>query len=75
VKTREPPYTEPYVRWCERTVAEIISYLLLDANNVYKLCQGGDAYACVGICILALIIKLKEEKHDRYRAISKNPGI
>lgn len=37
--------------------------------------QGGDAYACVGTCILALIIKLKEEKHDRYRAISKNPGI
>jgi RNA-directed DNA polymerase len=26
----EPPYTEPFVRWCERSVAEIISYLLLD---------------------------------------------
>jgi len=23
--------------------------------------QGGDAYACVGICILALIVKLKEK--------------
>ncbi len=26
----EPPYTERYVRWCERTVIKIINYLLLD---------------------------------------------
>ncbi len=26
----EPPYTERYVRWCERTVGKIITYLLLD---------------------------------------------
>ena len=26
----EPPYTEPYVRWCERSVRELISHLLLD---------------------------------------------
>ena len=30
-------------------------YCKSTANNVYKLCQGGDAYACVGTCILALI--------------------
>jgi len=26
----EPPYTERYVRWCERSVDELIIYLLLD---------------------------------------------
>ena len=26
----EPPYTERYVRWCERTAGEIIASLLLD---------------------------------------------
>ncbi|MFL2101613.1 CPBP family intramembrane glutamic endopeptidase [Desemzia sp. FAM 23989] len=26
----EPPYTERYVRWCERTVNKLIIYLLLD---------------------------------------------
>jgi RNA-directed DNA polymerase len=26
----EPPYTERHVRWCERTVREIIPYFLLD---------------------------------------------
>ena len=31
MKTKEPPYTEPYVRWCGRTVNKIIIYLLPDA--------------------------------------------
>ena len=31
VKLIEPPYTERYVRWCERSVGEIIAYLLLDS--------------------------------------------
>ena len=26
----EPPCTERYARWCERSVGEIIAYLLLD---------------------------------------------
>jgi hypothetical protein len=26
----EPPYTERYVRWCERSVDELIIYPLLD---------------------------------------------
>ncbi|HEY4322473.1 MAG TPA: hypothetical protein VGN20_00765, partial [Mucilaginibacter sp.] len=26
----EPPYAERHVRWCERTVGEIIPYFLLD---------------------------------------------
>ena len=26
----EPPYAERHVRWCERTVREIIPYFLLD---------------------------------------------
>ena len=30
MKTKEPPYTEPYVRWCGRTVNKIIIYLLPD---------------------------------------------
>jgi len=32
----EPPYTERYVRWCERTVIKIINYLLLDLCNLIK---------------------------------------
>lgn len=31
VKLIEPPYTERYVRWYERSVGEIIAYLLLDS--------------------------------------------
>jgi len=30
IKTIEPPYTERYVRWCERTMGEIITHFLLD---------------------------------------------
>ena len=30
VKLVEPPCTERYARWCERSVGEIIAYLLLD---------------------------------------------
>ncbi|MBN2771692.1 MAG: hypothetical protein JXR90_13425, partial [Spirochaetes bacterium] len=29
--TKEPPCTERYARWCERTVGKIITYLLLDS--------------------------------------------
>ncbi len=29
-KLGKPPCTERYARWCERTVGEIIAYLLLD---------------------------------------------
>ena len=28
--SKEPPYTERYVRWCERSEREIIPFLLLD---------------------------------------------
>ena len=31
VKLIEPPCTERYARWCERSVGEIIAYLLLDS--------------------------------------------
>ena len=31
MKTKEPPYTEPYVRWCGRSVDKIIIYLLPDS--------------------------------------------
>lgn len=30
MKTKEPPYTERYVRWCGRSVDKIIIYLLPD---------------------------------------------
>ena len=30
----EPPYTERYVRWCERSVSEIITHLLLDSQPI-----------------------------------------
>ena len=33
VKLIEPPCTERYARWCERSVGEIIAYLLLDCNG------------------------------------------
>ncbi len=32
----EPPYTEPYVRWCERTMIKLINYLLLDLGTYFK---------------------------------------
>ena len=33
MKTKEPPYTERYVRWCGRSVDQIIIYLLPDLSN------------------------------------------
>jgi len=29
----EPPYTDPYVRWCERTGSELIATFLLDMDK------------------------------------------
>nr|DAH77422.1 MAG TPA: hypothetical protein [Caudoviricetes sp.] len=29
----EPPCTERYARWCERSVGKLITYLLLDWRN------------------------------------------
>ena len=28
----EPPYTEPYVRWCERSTSQLMASLLLDCD-------------------------------------------
>lgn len=42
VKTKEPPYTERYVRWCGRSVDKIIIYLLPDfyeRGAVVIICQ------------------------------------
>ena len=36
----EPPLAEPHERWCERSVGEIIAYLLLDC---LKSLKGGGA--------------------------------
>ena len=32
-QTTEPPYTEPYVRWCERTTVQLMNGLLLDSYH------------------------------------------
>ncbi|MCR5687874.1 MAG: hypothetical protein K6G58_07640 [Lachnospiraceae bacterium] len=40
VKLIEPPLAEPHERWCERSVGDIIAYLLLD-YNIYLLHKGG----------------------------------
>ena len=29
----EPPYTEPYVRWCERSTSQLMASLLLDLKS------------------------------------------
>ena len=36
VKTKEPPSTERYARWCGRTVNKIIIYLLPDCEKIFK---------------------------------------
>ena len=30
----EPPYTDPYVRWCERSTSQLMASLLLDWGNI-----------------------------------------
>ena len=30
----EPPYTDPYVRWCERSTSQLMASLLLDCLKV-----------------------------------------
>ena len=32
----EPPYTDPYVRWCERSTSQLMASLLLD-SSFYKI--------------------------------------
>lgn len=29
----EPPYTEPYVRWCERSTSQLMASFLLDCGT------------------------------------------
>ena len=29
----EPPYTDPYVRWCERSTSQLMASLLLDFQH------------------------------------------
>jgi hypothetical protein len=33
----KPPYAERHVRWCERTVGELIPHLLLDYLDIFLL--------------------------------------
>ena len=42
MKTKEPPSTERYARWCGRTVNKIIIYLLPDFDNSPILFQTAD---------------------------------
>ena len=52
VKLIEPPCTERYARWCERSVGEIIAYLLLDwfVSRCMALCAVfGEGMAVVTI--------------------------
>lgn len=32
----EPPYTDPYVRWCERSTSQLMASLLLDLESEYQ---------------------------------------
>ncbi|VTU58194.1 hypothetical protein AMBR_FBHANALA_01353 [Dolosigranulum pigrum] len=32
----EPPYTDPYVRWCERSTSQLMASLLLDNNQLFN---------------------------------------
>ena len=37
MKTKEPPSTERYARWCGRTVNKIIIYLLPDIIQIAEM--------------------------------------
>ena len=49
VKLIEPPCTERYARWCERSVGEIIVYLLLDFVLFSQLVLEFDTILCYTI--------------------------
>ena len=36
----EPPYTDPYVRWCERSTSQLMASLLLDFCSYYLYIRG-----------------------------------
>lgn len=40
----EPPYTERYVRWCERSAIQLMDSLLLDRSDIFTE---------IGYCIFA----------------------
>ena len=42
MKTKEPPYTEPYVRWCERSANQLMVSLLLDIKKIKKVLDRGN---------------------------------
>jgi len=49
VKPKEPPCTERYARWCERTVGKIITYLLLDFSYMENGVRFKENYAYLGV--------------------------
>ena len=54
----EPPYTERYVRWCERTASQIMGGLLLDLTLGFVL-------------ILTLSSPTEEAKEDKIKSNTK----
>ena len=45
VKTKEPPCTERYARWCERSAGQIMVSLLLDLYEQKKFYCNGIKFA------------------------------
>ena len=39
----EPPYTEPYVRWCERSTSQLMASFLLDLCARHGRQLGGES--------------------------------
>lgn len=71
MKTKEPPCTERYARWCERSANQLMISLLLDCkftdyalnleiaeNNIYNKDK---------ICLLKIIISETEIKGGKQR--------
>ena len=59
MKTREPPYTERYVRWCGRSVDKIIICLLPDLKK--GDCENMKLYKYIILIMSVLVLKHIEQ--------------
>ena len=51
----EPPYTDPYVRWCERSTSQLMASLLLDFSLAMLKWSRGELNPCPSISSLGHI--------------------
>ena len=74
MKTKEPPCTERYARWCERSANQLMISLLLDFEN--KINEKIKIISTHNLTVLIMSVILRiEQKINGYLNIDKYPFV